>query len=81
MKRIMILIFGILILLTSCSSGNDSKYAGHAIIRMPDGSTIEKEITKFKTINGNRINIIMKDGTKYTTGINNVVIIRNTDKD
>ena len=85
MKKIIsiILITGIILAFTSCSSSpTNRKFIGNdeynkAIIKLPDGSVVEVEIENWmpNTYNDGLV-IISKDGTKYRVNSVNCILIK-----
>jgi len=85
MKKIIsiILITVIILVFTSCSSSSTNrKYISNddynkAIIRFPDGSTVEVEIENWIPNTYNDVLVIIsKDGTKYRVHSVNCVLIK-----
>lgn len=84
MKKVIsiILITVIILAFTSCSSSSTNrKFIGNdeynkAIIKFPDGNTVEVEIKNWMpNIHNDGLVIISKDGTKYRVNSVNCVLI------
>jgi hypothetical protein len=65
-------------MLTGCGNMNlwDTNYTfDRAIIKMPDGTTLEVEIKQWCDYEGEQVQIIAKDGTVYLVSTYNCILI------
>lgn len=84
-KKLCVIICALVIVLSASGCGNkqflDTNYTfNKAIVRMPDETVLEIEISTWKDYDGEQIQIIDKDGVVYLVSSYNCVLIKEVQK-